>query len=307
MSNPIFNTGAFPDQFSEQKRERRRFYMNSDAGTVTEDRQAAQQRTYAEQYGVPGQQAGTRGADPLEQAYNLPDAAGAEGAPMTYDDVIRKTVISFAFVLLGAGTTVTLGWNNLGVASLLMLVGVFGGLALGLVNAFKREPVPGLILAYSALQGLFLGGISMVLERQFDGIVIQAVLGTVAVFATILVLFKSGRVRATPKLNKMFLVGIAAYFVFSLLNLGLMLFGVTDSMFGLRTEFSPLLGAAIGLFAIALASYALVLDFTNVQEGVEAGVAQKYGWSAAFGLTVSLVWLYIEILRLIAIFRAMSE
>ncbi|WP_044495971.1 Bax inhibitor-1/YccA family protein [Nesterenkonia massiliensis] len=297
MANPIFNTGAFPDQFSEQKRERRRFHMNSDQGTVTE--QPRQQQTYAQQYGMPG-----RGqADPLEQAYSMPDAAGSQGAPMTYDDVIRKTVTSFALVLIGAGAAVTLGFMFPNLVMALMLPAVLAGFVLGLVNAFKKEPNPGLILAYSAAQGFFLGAFTMVLESMYPGIAVQAVLATLVVFGTVLALFKSGRVRATPKLNKMFFTALIAYLVFSLVNFGLMLF--TDiAMFGLRSGW---LGVAIGAFAILLATYSLVIDFTNVQEGVEAGVAQKYGWSAAFGLTVSLVWLYIEILRVIAILRSMAE
>ncbi|WP_258933426.1 Bax inhibitor-1/YccA family protein [Nesterenkonia pannonica] len=110
--------------------------------------------------------------------------------------------------------------------------------------------------------------------------------------------------RATPKLNKIFMVAVLGYFIFSMVNLGMMLFGATDAMFGLRTGW---LGVAIGLLGIALATYSLVLDFTNIDEGVRAGVHQKYGWTAAFGLTVSLVWLYIEILRLLAILRGMQD
>ncbi|WP_258933428.1 hypothetical protein [Nesterenkonia pannonica] len=97
MSNPIFNTGAFPDQFNEQKRERRRFYMNSDSGTVSEDRR--QDKTYAQQHGMPKGQ-----AESLERSYGMQDAAYSEGAPMTFDDVIRKTAISFVVVLLGAAS-----------------------------------------------------------------------------------------------------------------------------------------------------------------------------------------------------------
>ena len=301
-SNPVFNSGAMPDQFNADKR--RRFYVDSSAGTVRED--SRQQQTYAQQHGVPQ-------AEQLEQQYKMPAHAGSQGTPMTYDDVIRKTVTSLAFVLIGAGLTVTLAGLapgeglNVGLGLTLTLLGLLGGLVLGLVNAFKRDPNPALILAYSGLQGLFLGGITSVLNWQFEGIAVQAVLATVAVFVSVLVLFKSGKVRATPKLNKMFFVALLGYAIFSLFNLGLMLFGVTNSMFGLRTEFSPWIGIAIGLFALALATYSLVLDFTNIQEAVEAGVEQKFGWAAAFGLTVSLVWLYIEILRIIAIVRSMAD
>lgn len=302
MSNPIFNTQAFPDQFNEQKRERRRFYMDDQGVREQPQQHPAQGQPFAQQYGMPGQQGGS--TEQLNRQFNMPEAAGQDTAPMTYDDVIRKTVISFAAVLAGVGVAVTLGAFNPGLMMGLLLPAVIAGFVLAMVNCFKKEPSPGLILSYSAVQGVVLGGITMILEAQFPGIAMQAVLATIAVFGTVLALFKSGKVRATPKLNKMFFVAIVAYLVFSLLNLGLMVFTDAGGMFGLREGW---LGLAIGAFAILLATYSLVLDFTNIQEGVDAGVAQKYGWMAAFGLTVSLVWLYIEILRIIAIVRSMAD
>ncbi|MDR8018836.1 Bax inhibitor-1/YccA family protein [Nesterenkonia aerolata] len=310
MSNPIFNTQAFPDQFNENKRQRS-FTLNGQ-GHVTENTQyPAQGQTYAQQHGMPGQQTGQygqqAGAEQLHQMYGQPSPSGQDMGRMTFDDVIRKTLISFVVVMLGAGVSVTAGVTAPAVLYPLMLVGVFGGLILGLVNAFKREPNVALILAYSLTQGLFIGAFSFILEMQFPGIVVQAVVATLIVFGTILALFKSGKVRATPKLTKMFMVAATAYLIFCLVNLGFMLLGGTSSMFGLRTEFSPWIGLAIGALAILLATYSLVMDFTNIDEGVKAGVAQRYGWSAAFGLTVSIVWLYIEILRIIAIIRSMGD
>ncbi|WP_225973223.1 Bax inhibitor-1/YccA family protein [Nesterenkonia natronophila] len=290
-SNPVFKSGAMPDQFNADKR--RRFYMDSGAGTVREERQ---QKTYAQQHGVPQ-------TEDLQRQYDLPEHAGREGTPMTYDDVIRKTVTSFAVLLVGAGAAVTLATMMPGIVMGLALVALLGGLVLGLVNAFRREPNPGLILAYSATQGFFLGALTWVLEMAYPGVAVQAVTATLVVFGTVLALFKSGKVRATPKLTKFFFTALIAYAVFSLVNLGMVMF--TDiGMFGMRAGW---LGVAIGAFAILLATYSLVLDFTNIQEGVEAGVEQKYGWAAAFGLTVSLVWLYIEILRVIVILRSITE
>lgn len=325
MSNPIFNTQAFPSEMSEKGRERRRFYMNNQ-GTVTEEprqqQYPAQGPSYAQQYGMPGQtqvqqgygqaQPGFGGGQPpaggQERGYGGGGQFGGQGAaPMTYDEVINKTITSFLVLLLGAGLAVSVGFFNPVALGAVTLVGVLGGLVLGLVNAFKKEPNPGLILTYSLFQGLFVGGITYFLEGMFPGIATQAVVATLIVFCSVLVLFKSGKVRATPKLNKMFFVALMAYAVFCLLNLGLMLFGGTSSMFGLRTEFSPWIGLAIGALAILLATYSLVLDFTLIQEGVEAGVAKQYAWAAAFGLTVSVVWLYIEILRIIAIIRSMAD
>ncbi|MDF9279173.1 Bax inhibitor-1/YccA family protein [Arthrobacter sp. EH-1B-1] len=240
----------------------------------------------------------------LEHLYNQPSAGPADTGRMTFDDVIVKTVATIGMVLVGAAVPVFLFPS---LAPLLMIVGLIGGFVLGLVNSFKREPVPALILGYGFLEGLFLGGITMFLEAMFPNIAMQALIGTLSVFAVTLLLFKNGKVRATPKAMKIFMIAIIGYALFSLVNLGLMLFGVTDSMFGLRSEMIPGTsipwGVVIGVFAIGLAAFSLVIDFTMISEGVRNGAPRKYSWTAAFGLTVTLVWLYIEFLRLIAILR----
>ncbi|GGC92389.1 hypothetical protein GCM10011512_19320 [Tersicoccus solisilvae] len=235
----------------------------------------------------------------LQDLYNRPSATPSQTGRMTFDDVIVKTTMTLGLVVVGAA----IGWFVPG----LMLIGLIGGLVLGLVNSFKREPSPALILAYAALEGLFLGGISGFLEGIYPGIVVQAVVGTLSVFAVTLLLFRSGKVRATPKAMKFFLIAMAGYALFSLVNLGLMVFGVTDGMFGLHSATIPGTsipwGVVIGLLAIGLAAFSLIVDFTSISEGVRNGVPARYSWSAAFGLTVTLVWLYVEILRLLAILR----
>ncbi|KNC19657.1 membrane protein [Arthrobacter sp. RIT-PI-e] len=240
----------------------------------------------------------------LEHMYNQPSAGPSQTGRMTFDDVIVKTVLCLGVVLLGAAVPAFL---LPGLAAPLMVLGMIGGLVLGLVNAFKREPVPGLILAYAALQGLFIGGLTMFLEALYPGIALQAVLGTLVVFGVTLALFKSGKVRATPKAMKFFMIAMISYALFSLVNLGLMLFGVTNDPWGLRGASIPgtdiPFGVVIGLLAIGLAAFSLIVDFTSISDGVRAGAPQKYSWTAAFGLTVTLIWLYVEILRLIAILR----
>jgi len=137
----------------------------------------------------------------------------------------------------------------------------------------------------------------------------QAVLGTFCVFAVTLALFKSGKVRATPKAMKFFMIAMLGYLVFSLVNLALMMFGVLDNQWGARgmdisiMGISIPLGVLIGLVAIGLAAFSLIMDFTSIEEGVRAGVDARYSWTAAFGLTVTLIWLYVEILRVLAILR----
>ncbi len=235
----------------------------------------------------------------LQDLYNAPSAGPSQTGRMTLDDVIIKTVGMLALVLVGAAV----GW----IFPVLTIPGMIIGLVLGLVNSFKREPSPALMMLYAAAEGVFLGGISGLLEGMFSGIVVQAVLGTLSVFAVTLLLFKSGKVRATPKMTKIFMIGIGGYLVFSLLNFGLMVFNVTDSPWGIRSMHIPgtsiPFGLVLGLLAIALAAFSLVMDFTSIQRGVQNGVPAKYSWTAAFGLTVTLVWLYVEILRLLAIMR----
>lgn len=239
-------------------------------------------------------------AERLEEMYAAPSATPTQTGRMTYDDVVMRTGMTLGMVLVGA----VIGWNVPG----LFYVGLIGGLILGLVNAFKREPSPALILAYAVLTGTFLGAISGILEgaqisaggSTLDGIVAQAVVGTIGVFAVSLFLYRSGRVRVTPKFVRGAMMAMGGYLVFVVFNLFAQMFGWTDGAFGFRSGW---LGIAIGLFAITLAAVFLILDFDFIEKGVQQGIPAKYAWTAAFGLTVTLVWLYIEMLRLLAILR----
>jgi uncharacterized YccA/Bax inhibitor family protein len=227
----------------------------------------------------------------LEQAYAGPSAGPVQTQRMTYNDVIMKTGMTFAVLLVGAG----IGWFNPGLA----MIGFIVGLVLGLVNAFKKEPSPALIITYAAFMGVGLGGISLMFQSQWQGIVQQAILGTLAVFGVALFAYRSGRIRVTPKFQRMVLIGMMGYLAFSLINVLFMVFGSGDNAFGLRSGW---MGIAAGLIGVALAAFSLVLDFDFIDKGVQNGIPVKYAWTAAFGLVVTLVWLYLELLRLIAIF-----
>ncbi|WP_433876362.1 Bax inhibitor-1/YccA family membrane protein [Sinomonas atrocyanea] len=267
-----------------------------------------QQNPYGQQspYGQPyGQQApyGQMSPEQLDQMYKAPSAGPVETGRMTYDDVIMKTLACLGFVVVGAAVTLFVPASA---AMGLMVLGAIGGFVLALVNSFKREPVAGLILAYAALEGLFLGGITRVIDGIAPGVGFQAVLGTVAVAGVTLALYKSGKVRATPGLMRFFLIAIVGYLAFSLINLGLVMFGVVSSPWGLRgmTIMGIPLGVIVGLIAVVLAAISLILDFNSIEQGVRAGAPRRFAWTAAFGLTVTLVWLYTEILRLLAIFNS---
>ena len=249
----------------------------------------------------PAQQAMSN--DQLQDLYNRPAAGPADTGRMTFDDVIMKTAACLGAVIAGAAVTLVVAQ---GLASMLMIVGALGGFVLALVNTFKKQPSPALILAYAALEGLFLGGLTRILDGMFPGVGLQAVIGTLSVFAVTLVLFKSGKVRATPKAMRFFMIALIGYAVFALINMVMMWTGAVNSPFGLRTSleiFGIPLGVFIGLLAIGLAAFSLIMDFTSIEAGVRAGAPQRFSWTAAFGLTVTLVWLYVEIIRLLAILR----
>jgi uncharacterized YccA/Bax inhibitor family protein len=235
----------------------------------------------------------------LEQMYGAPAATTRDTGRLTYDDVIIKTGGLLALLVVVAAAT----WN---LAPGLWPIGALVGLVLGLVNAFKKNPSPALIIAYTAAQGVFLGGISLAFQNMtFNGtsvqpIVLQAVVATMATFGAALFLFKSGKVRVTPKFTRWLIISMVGYLAFSVVNLVM-------SFFVAGGDFGPLrsgpVGVLVGLFAVGLAAASLIMDFDSIKRGVEQGVPAKFAWSAAFGLIVTLVWLYLEILRILAILR----
>jgi uncharacterized YccA/Bax inhibitor family protein len=238
-------------------------------------------------------------ASELDAMYQSPSATTADTRRMTYDDVIIKTGGLLALLVVVAAATWTLVPAPM--ITLVMIVGAIGGLVLGLVNSFKKNPSPALIVAYTIFEGAFVGGISLLMETIAPGVVVQAVLGTIATFTAALFLFKSGRVRVTPKFTRWLLIAVAGYAVFSLVNFGLVMFGVLDG-WGMRSGW---LGVVVGIVAVGLAAMMLILDFDSIKRGVEGGAPAKMAWAAAFGLLVTLIWLYIELLRLLTIVQSL--
>lgn len=231
-------------------------------------------------------------ADPLEQDYLAPSATSRHTGRMTVEDVVAKTAILLAVVMATGAVTWAL---DLGA---LVFPAAIAGLVLGLVISFKQVTNPGVILAYAALEGVFLGGISRYFHEAYPGIVVQAVVGAVGVAAVMLGLYRSGKIRVTPQFTRMVIGATMGFVVLIVVNLVASMF--TSGGLGLRE--GPL-GIVVGLVAIALASLNLVLDFDLIEKGSRQGLPESYGWFAAFGLLVTLVWLYIEILRLLSILR----
>lgn len=236
-------------------------------------------------------------AEQLQELYSRPSASPQDTDRMTYEDTIAKTFGAFAVLLVGAA----IGWF----IPALAIVGAIVGFGLALVNIFKKRPSGALVLLYAGFEGLFVGGLSAFFEAKWDGIVIQAVLGTLGVFAVTLALFASGKVRASRRATQVFLVAMVGYLAFSLISFLLQVFHVTSGQFGVRSiEFLGIpLGFWIGILVVIMAAYSLVLDFTQIKVGVDRGAPRVFGWTAAFGLVVTIVWLYTEILRMLAILR----
>jgi len=235
----------------------------------------------------------------LDELYSRPAAGPTETDRMSYEDTVMKTVGVLAVVIVGGviGSFVPA----------LALPAALIGFALALVNIFKKKVSPPLIFAYGLVEGLFLGGISITLEAILPGIISQALLGTGLVFGVTLALFANGKIRASARATKVFMIAAISYGIFSLVNFGLQITGVNNDPWGLVGGFDIFgipLGLIIGPLVIIMAAYSLVLDFTAIQEGVKRGAPRSLGWRAAFGLVLTIVWLYLEIIRLISIFRS---
>jgi uncharacterized YccA/Bax inhibitor family protein len=243
------------------------------------------------------------GADSLEQTYEMPAATPGQTGRMTVEDTVIKSIIAFAVLLGGAA----IGWNFASVP--VMMVGLIGGLVLALVNTFRKTPSPALILTYALVEGLFVGAASFVYNAAFDGIVPQAVFGTLAVIGITLFLFLSGKFRSSARMTKIVTVAMIGYLIYQVVNMILMATGVTgDAAFGLGSinilGIGIPLGVLLGVVVVFLAAYSLVLDFESIKLGVDRGAPRVYGWQGAFGILVTVVWLYLEILRMLAIARS---
>ena len=257
----------------------------------------------------------------LEGMYAAPPAGAIETDRMSVEDTVWKTAGLFGILLVTAaiGWVWTLGgiaapernpYSDFAPNMLPWIVGALGGFVLAMVITFtsRRKVRPALIFAYAGFEGLFVGGISAFFEVLFPGIVMQATLATVSVVGVTLALFASGKIRASRKATKIFMIAMVGYLVFSLLNLVLMWTGVLPQgqAFGLLSQeiMGIPLGLIIGVLVVIMAAYSLVLDFDQIQQGVRNGAPRQFGWMGAFGIMVTVVWLYVEILRIIAIVRS---
>ncbi|NHN55683.1 Bax inhibitor-1/YccA family protein [Calidifontibacter sp. DB0510] len=248
-------------------------------------------------YGQPGYgQPGYAGP----QGYGAPTGTEPGARRMTLDDVLTKSLVLFGILIATGAAAWFLTSGNPRLSLPLWLGGMFVGIALGFVIAFKKTVSVPLILAYAVVEGVFIGAASQYFNTVWPGVVAQAVLATMCVFVAMFAGWKFGLVRVTDRTRKIFGLMVMGYFLFAMVNLVLQFTGVLGG-FGFFSM--GIFGIALSLLGVALASYSIAVDFDSIQRGVSAGLPEKYSWLMAHGLLVSVVWLYIELLRLFARMR----
>lgn len=231
--------------------------------------------------------------------------------PLTIDDVVTKTGMTLAVLSAVAVVSYVLASVNVALAMPLAMVGAIGGLVLVLVATFgRKQDNPAIVLSYAALEGLFLGAISWVFGKSVEiaggsagALITQAVLGTFGVFFGMLVVYKTGAIRVTPKFTRFIVAGLFGVLALMIGNAVLALFGVGGGE-GMGLRAGGPIAIIFSLVCIGLAAFSFLIDFDAADQLIRAGAPEKAAWGIALGLTVTLVWLYIEILRLLSYFQS---
>ncbi len=258
-------------------------------------------QTYAG-YGEPSTWSTGSGGVP---GYEAPTAPGAMDR-MTIDSVVQKTAISLGVVIITALATWVLtpevtketAASDLGPLFAAVTIGSLGAFGLSLVNSFKRVISPALVLAFAALEGVALGGISKLFNLMYgDGVVQGAVIGTFAAFAGTLAVYKFFNIKVGAKFQRMVVAAVFGMIGLSVMELVLGAFGSEIGLFGVSG-----LGMITAFAGLALGVFMLILDFDFVEKGVANGLPERESWRAAFAMTVSLVWIYTNLLRILAYF-----
>ena len=283
MSNPVFD---------RIEREGRQGYAGFDTQRGQAPQGYGQQGFGQQSYPTPGQ---------LQDMYNAPAAGPVQTGRVTMDDVVMKAMALFGIVLV----TGAVGWivsdRNPALEQLFWMGGMIGTLVLGLVIAFKKTVSVPLILGYAVLEGLFVGAVSNRFNDFFGpGLVSTAVVATLAAFAGMFLAYKSGLLKVTDKFRRIMTLALFGYAIFAVINVIFAM--VSDTPFGFGGT-GPV-GIGLSIFAVGLAALTLALDFDAIDNAIRSGAPQQYSWLLAHGLIVTLVWLYIEFLRLFARLRS---
>jgi len=222
-----------------------------------------------------------------------------DAGAMTLNGTVNKTAFLLVLTLVGAMFTWGKFFASGGTANLMpyVLGGAIGGLVVALVTVFKKEWSPVTAPLYAVLEGLFIGAVSAMFELRFPGIVMQAAALTFGTLGALLLAYRSGLIRATENFKLGVFAATGGIALLYLVNIGMRLFGFEGMGF---IHESSWIGIAFSGFVVVIAALNLVLDFDFIEQGVEHGAPKYMEWYAAFGLLVTLIWLYLEILRLLA-------
>lgn len=272
---------------------------------------AGQSAAYRQGYNAGGDQwapQGQQGAA-YQESPNYGAPTGTADRPMTVDDVVTKTGITLAVIVVFAVVNFAIGSSSPEGQSLAMgltFVGAIGGLVAVLISTFgKKFGSKAVTLTYAAFEGLFVGGFTFLFTNVVIGganagaLIFQAVLGTIGVFAGMLIVYKTGAIRVTPKFTKMLLGAMVGVLV---LVLGNLVYGLITGEVGVLRDGGPI-AIIFSLVCIGLAALSFLTDFDQADKLIRAGAPSRYSWGVAMGLAITLVWLYTEILRLLSYFN----
>ncbi len=220
---------------------------------------------------------------------------------MTYEGTINKVLILFALIISSATVTWIVGADNPGLASLMMIGGGISGFILVLVIIMSRPSNPEILMgAYALAEGMFIGGFTLFMESFYPGISIQAGMGTIGVFGLMFTLYRFRIIQPTKK----FVIGVMSAMGGIML---IYLFSFFGSMIGLSVPFihdSGPVGIGFSLIVVSISALMLIIDFGVIESGVKYGASKNMEWWGAFGLTITLIWVYIEMIRLISKLRS---
>ncbi|OUU80359.1 MAG: hypothetical protein CBC38_02920 [Gammaproteobacteria bacterium TMED78] len=246
---------------------------------------------------------GRSGNPTLSDATFKSVGASSFGQTMTLQGTVNKTGILLAIVIIGASFTWNLFFQTGNPAAVMPLAlgGAIGGLIFAIITIFKKTWAPLTAPIYAGLEGLFLGGISAIFEAQYPGIVIQATGLTLGTLASLLVLYKLGIIKPTENFRLMIVSATMGIGILYLISFVMNMFGSSGIGF---IHSNGIFGIGFSLFVVAIAALNLVLDFDFIEQGAELGAPKYMEWFGAFALMVTLIWLYLEMLRLLAKLRS---
>ena len=244
----------------------------------------------------------------MAQPYTeYPQQQAGFARPLTIDDVVTKTGITLAVLTVSAVVSYFVIMSNLALAGPIAMIGALGGLVMVLIATFgRKQDNPGIVLTYAVLEGMFLGAFSFIMANfavsgaNAGALIGQAILGTFGVFFGMLVVYKTGAIRVTPKFTRMIVAGMFGVLA---LMLGNFIIGLFNGGAGMGLRSGGTIAIIFSLVCIALAAFSFLIDFDAADQMIRAGAPAKAAWGVALGLTVTLVWLYVEILRLLSYFN----